>query len=139
MKKLVIFLVVLFGLGACVGPDYVTIDKVYDGLEAPVTLVSRSAPNYNGDRVYKVRDGKGKTYTCEDNSLSSVPPGTVLVPYKPDFEKIDKTLEDAKAPVMVIGKGGKYGSVLKLQDAKGKIFTVDDITLADYQIGDRIK
>jgi hypothetical protein len=137
MKKILFFVLILIA-SSC--SKYITIDETVNSLTPPVTLVSRSAPNYYGDRVYKVRDGNGKTYTCRDNSLSSVIPGSVIVPLvKPPFRNIDKVLMKLKSPVSVIGKGGKYGQILKVKDRKGKIVTIEDITLADYQVGDTIK
>ncbi len=138
MKKLFVLFVALLTLSSC--SKYITIDDTVNRLTPPVTLVSRSAPNINGNRVYKVRDGNGITYTCRDNSLSSVIPGTVIVPEtRPTFKAIDKTLMRLKSPVTVIGKGGRYGQVLKVKDRKGKIVTIDDVTLSNYQVGDVIK
>lgn len=137
MKKILFFVLILIA-SSC--SKYITIDETVNSLTPPVTLVSRSAPNYYGDRVYKVRDGNGRTYTCRDNSLSSVIPGSVIVPpVKPAFRNIDKVLMKLKSPVTVIGKAGKYGQILKVKDRKGKIVTIEDITLSDYQVGDTIK
>jgi hypothetical protein len=134
MKKL-LFIILLVILSAC--GRYVTIDQTMNELTPPVTLVSRSEPNINGTRLYKVRDGHGRTYTCRDNSLNSIRPGSTIVPAtKPLFKDIDKVLMKLKSPVLVIGK---YDKVLKVKDRKGKIITIEDITLKDYEIGDTIK
>ena len=136
MKNLFILLLII--LASC--SKYVTIDETMNSLTPPVTLVSRSAERQDGTRIYKVRDGNGRTYTCRDNSLCSVRPGSVIVPVsRPDFRVIDKILMKAKSPVIVIGKSGRYGEVLKIKDRKGKITTIEDITLKDYKIGDTIK
>ena len=136
MKKyIVIFLIILSSCG-----KYITIDQTMNDLTPPVTLVSRSEPRNDGTRLYKVRDGRGRTYTCRDNSLNSIRPGSVIVPStRPTFRNIDKVLMKLKSPVVVIGKGGKYDEVLKVKDRKGRIVTIEDITLNDYNIGDTIK
>ena len=139
MKNLFILLLVIVA-SSC--SKYITIDETVNRLTPPVTLVSRSAPNINGNRIYKVRDGEGKTYTCRDNSLSSVIPGHYIVPpvqLQPSYRYIDKILKRLKSPVTVIGKGGKYGQILKLTDKRGRIVTVEDPTLANYQVGETIK
>ena len=135
MKNLFILLLVILA-SAC--SRYVAIDETVNKLTPPVTLVSRSAPDWNGNRVYKVRDGNGYTYTSRDNSLSSVIPGTVIVPaVRPSFRNIDKVLMRLKSPVVVIGKS-KDGKI-KVKDKRGKIITIDDVTLSSYDVGDVIK
>ena len=128
-----ILLIVL--LSSC--GKYVTIDQTMNDLTPPVTLVSRSEPNLNGTRLYKVRDGHGRTYTCRDNSLNSIKPGSTIVPaIRPPFKNIDRVLMKLKSPVIVIGK---YDRVIKVKDRKGKIVTLEDITLMNYNEGDTIK
>jgi hypothetical protein len=134
MKKM-IFIVLVFLFGSCAGPNYVTIDEVYTKLTPPVELASKGTDKY-GNEVYKVRDGRGNTYTCEDASLASVPPHSVIV--LPPFEDVDKILMDLKSPVKVIGKDPRK-SQLKLMDKNGKIVTVTDRTLENYNVGDFIK
>lgn len=136
MKNLLIFFLILFT--SC--SSYLTVDQSINKLTPPITLISRSGPNMNGYRTYKLRDGSGKTYTCSDNSLESIVPGSVIVPStKPQFTDIDKVLMKLKSPVVVVGKSGRNGEILKVKDKKGKIVTIEDLTLSDYQVGDTIK
>lgn len=116
---------------------YVTIDNTVNRLKPPVTIISRSLPRSDGQILFKIMDGRGKTYTSRDNSLYSAQPGSVIIPaHSPTFNNIDKVLMKLKSPVVVIGK---YGRVLKVKDKRGKIVTIDDITLTGYKVGDKIK
>ena len=139
MKKLFFISLVLFmGLfmGSCMTPDYVTIDKVYEDLKPPVRLVSSSDPDQYGNVTHRVVDGKGRVYTCMDNSLNHLIRGSYIV--KPDYDSNNEILMKMKAPITVIGKAGKYGQELKIKDADGDIANIDDMTLSEYQIGDII-
>jgi len=135
MRKL--FYVLLMATMTLSCSKYVTIDDTVNRLKPPVTLVSRSLPRSDGQVLFKIMDGRGKTFTSRDNSLYSVVPGSVIVPVRsPSFKDIDKVLMRLKSPVIVIGK---YGRVLKVEDKRGKIVTIDDITLNGYNVGDEIK
>lgn len=149
MKKIIImkttmmkinFLIISLILCSSCATSIKIVDQNMNNLTPPLTLVSRSSPNSYGIRTYKVRDANGFTFTSQDNSLESLKPGSTFVPSaRPSFSTIDKVLMKLKPPVIVIGKAGKDGQVLKVIDKKKKIITIEDITLSSYQIGDTIK
>lgn len=135
--KIFIFLSI-FLLSSCA--SYMNVDQAMNKLTPPITLISRSSPNMSGYRTYKLRDGNGKTYTCSDNSLESIVPGSVIVPNsRPSFSDVDDVLMKLKSPVVVVGKSGLNGEVLKIKDRKNKLVTIEDLTLSSYEVGDTIK